>query len=170
MYVRLSVIPEACCLQTSKQQHHLLPRLSIILQLGVSQSPPPSSLRQSGGTFFPLRTGIQKANRRKAVKVLDQLEGCELPHPRSVWQTASPESEQALLSSWVRNEREVRLMDNAGCSPPASTPGVLAVAPRRQICAGSERCNDGNGRREALKPAAFETVGIGSSESSAKGL
>lgn len=82
--------------------------------------------------------------------------------------TASPESEQALLSSRVQNEREMRLMDNAGRSLPASAPGVPAVAPRRQIYTGSERCNDGNGCREALKPAAFETVGITSSESSAK--
>lgn len=99
MYVLFSLSPESCCLQINKQQRHLLPRLSIILQLGVIQYLPSSSLRLSGGTFLPLRTGIQKANHRKAVEELDQLEGCELPRLRSVWQTASPESEQALLSS-----------------------------------------------------------------------
>lgn len=51
-------------------------------------------------------------------------------------------------------------MDNAGCSASANVPGVPAVAPRRQICAGSERCNEFDGSREALNPAAFEKVEI----------
>lgn len=61
-------------------------------------------------------------------------------------------------------------MDNAGRSLPASAPGVQAGALRRQICTGSERRNNGDGCGEALKPAAFETVGSGCSESWAKGL
>lgn len=170
MHVLYSVIQESYCLQTNKKHCYLLLQISIIPLLGGRKYPPRSSLRLLGSNFFLLRAGFQKLNRRKAGEALDQLEGCELPRPRSVWQTASPESQQPLLSSWVQNEREVPLMDNAGHSPPASAPGVPAVAPRRQICAGSERCNNGNGCRDALKPAAFETVGITSSESSAKEL
>lgn len=52
-------------------------------------------------------------------------------------------------------------MDNAGRSAAAGASGVLGAAPRRQICTFPKRCNSGHGRREALNPATFETVRIG---------